>query len=747
MENFEFVNPIAARLLAHREPFLENAARFAETLPDPDPFPSDSDVDAVTTFSSMGNTDDDAAEVDMTVCVRVRPLLQRELERGFFPAVVANNPKVFVHTMAFNHQGPGALRTNDYNVDYCFGEREEDERIYRVAVRSLILLVLGGGVATLFAYGQTGSGKTYTMTAMEERVARDIFLFAHEYRRQRGDVETPSDADFTMKFCFFEIFGSQAFDLLNDREDVQIMEDAFGSIQVVNVLEEQVTSSEQLLSLIARGAKLRRTEQTQKNHTSSRSHAICRIRITNNRIAEAEDGILYLIDLAGSESASDMTEHSKERLAETREINKSLAVLKDCIRNRALALTSRGDKHIHIPYRNSKLTVLLKEAFELASRRQCRTVVFANISPSITDNPASLNTLRYVQPLKIDIPRVPVPSGPDPKNPMTWNNTYLREWVTKRDASILPDILCPFESGKQILRLPEGEFLERCLRCPGVEEKRAKAFYVKLWSLLIDARTADRKKKLKARAPAPSSKQQDEEDLARQLKEIDDPFLHSLAGSAASKSASTSTSKLPTRPRGTALAAASKNSAVSESPLSIPTKSTVAPAAGGARPAVRPRVAQTTSTSKAPVAVPAYKESSLPSPVSVQSALSTPRSNSVASITDTPPDPYMEGMFVRLHPTQNKNATAQDAKDSYAYLIRRSVEQNGKKQEVFWDVADLVEANPEEIDGDVPKTWSGGYVRVFEVMLIDRRRSIPAERIADEARFLYERKLRLYKLL
>ena len=59
------------------------------------------------------------------------------------------------------------------------------------------------------------------------------------------------------------------------------------------------------------------------------------------------------------------------------------------------------DKYYHVPYRLSKLTLLLKDAFELESRRLCKTVVIANVAPSVVDCAMSLNTLRYVTPLKI----------------------------------------------------------------------------------------------------------------------------------------------------------------------------------------------------------------------------------------------------------------------------------------------------------------------------------------------------------
>jgi hypothetical protein len=66
------------------------------------------------------------------------------------------------------------------------------------------------------------------------------------------------------------------------------------------------------------------------------------------------------------------------------------------------------------------------------------------------------------------------------------------------NGKVDPQILCPFESGMQILRLPETEFLDRVMKSnPKIGEKKAKVFYTALWKLLIDARTRERKEKLK----------------------------------------------------------------------------------------------------------------------------------------------------------------------------------------------------------------------------------------------------------
>ena len=67
------------------------------------------------------------------------------------------------------------------------------------------------------------------------------------------------------------------------------------------------------------------------------------------------------------------------------------------------------------------------------------------------------------------------------------------------EGKVKPETLCPWETGKQLLSLPESELLSR-LQADGLSEKAAKEFYLSLWKILIDARTRQRDSKLKAKA-------------------------------------------------------------------------------------------------------------------------------------------------------------------------------------------------------------------------------------------------------
>jgi kinesin family protein 2/24 len=204
-------------------------------------------------------------------------------------------------------------------------------------------------------------------------------------------------------------------------------------MQLIGVVEKTPTTPDEWLSLIDVAKELRSTETTTKNDQSSRSHAICRIRIVNKESPNSPEGSFLLVDLAGSEASADSQHHSRERMAETREINKSLTTLKDCIRARSLWSIARGEgssKHVHIPFRTNKLTQVLKGAFDVNNTQTCKTLVIACINPSILDVAHSKNTLRYAEMLKVPVPKAK-PRPYDERIPTTWENNHVQDWINK----------------------------------------------------------------------------------------------------------------------------------------------------------------------------------------------------------------------------------------------------------------------------------------------------------------------------
>lgn len=196
----------------------------------------------------------------------------------------------------------------------------------------------------------------------------------------------------------FDLTGKSAFDLLDARKPVSVLEDSKGNTHVKGAREVRVQDGPEFLDLLDEAASYRRTASTMKNDASSRSHAVCRIRVRN--VKDPDDGILYLVDLAGSEAARDVAEHGNERMKETKEINMSLSVLKDCVRGKAQADALSGtERHskVRLPIRQTTLTKVLKHVFDPQRTIPTKTAVVACVNPSLADVNSSKNTLRYAE--------------------------------------------------------------------------------------------------------------------------------------------------------------------------------------------------------------------------------------------------------------------------------------------------------------------------------------------------------------
>lgn len=131
-------------------------------------------------------------------------------------------------------------------------------------------------------------------------------------------------------------------------------------------------------------------EPTEANEVSSRSHAVFLLTIEakDQESKGTKTARLNMIDLAGSERAA-YTNNTGKRMIEGANINRSLLALGNCIN--ALSGIQKGQKKPHVPYRDSKLTRLLKESL----CGNCRTVMIANISSAVTAYEDTLNTLKY----------------------------------------------------------------------------------------------------------------------------------------------------------------------------------------------------------------------------------------------------------------------------------------------------------------------------------------------------------------
>ncbi|XP_037707231.1 kinesin-like protein KIF24 [Choloepus didactylus] len=319
------------------------------------------------------------------VCVRKRPLGMKELRRGEINILtVEDKETLLVHEKKEAVDLTQYILQHVFYFDEVFGEACTNRDVYMKTTHPLIQHIFNGGNATCFAYGQTGAGKTYTMIGTHQNpglyalAAKDIF--------RQLEVSQPRRHLFVW-ISFYEIYCGQLYDLLNRRKRLFAREDSKHVVQIVGLHELQVDSVDLLLEVILRGSKERSTGATGVNADSSRSHAIIQIQIKDS--AKRTFGRISFIDLAGSERAADARDTDRQTKMEGAEINQSLLALKECIR-------ALDQEHTHTPFRQSKLTQVLKDSF-IGNAKTC---MIANVSPSHMATEHTLNTLRYADRVK-----------------------------------------------------------------------------------------------------------------------------------------------------------------------------------------------------------------------------------------------------------------------------------------------------------------------------------------------------------
>ncbi|XP_031755871.1 kinesin-like protein KIF2C isoform X1 [Xenopus tropicalis] len=335
---------------------------------------------------------DPAEEHRICVCVRKRPLNKQELSKKEIDIIsVPSKNIVLVHEPKLKVDLTKYLENQPFRFDYSFDETATNEVVYRFTARPLVQSIFEGGKATCFAYGQTGSGKTHTMggdfSGKSQNVSKGVYAFASRDVFLLLDQPRYKHLDLDVFVTFFEIYNGKVFDLLNKKAKLRVLEDAKQEVQVVGLLERQVTSADDVFKMIEVGSACRTSGQTFANSSSSRSHACLQIIL---RRGSKLHGKFSLVDLAGNERGADTASADRITRMEGAEINRSLLALKECIR-------ALGQNKSHTPFRESKLTQILRDSFIGENSRTC---MIAMLSPGFNSCEYTLNTLRYADRVK-----------------------------------------------------------------------------------------------------------------------------------------------------------------------------------------------------------------------------------------------------------------------------------------------------------------------------------------------------------
>ena len=267
-------------------------------------------------------------------------------------------------------------------------------------VKTVISNATLGFNGTVFAYGPTGSGKTFTMSGSSTNFNyRGIIprAITRLFQELGGKVDYESK----VSISYLEIYNEIIFDLLSpipaneQKGEINFQEDSKGNVVVKGLTKHSVANEEEAFNLLFEGESNRTVSEHQLNKGSTRSHCIFTISVEMKSKVESSEKVLTsklnFVDLAGSERVKE-TGSSGLALKEAAYINKSLTFLEQVV----VALTDKTKRKEYVPYRQSKLTHILKDAIG----GNCRTIMIATIWPEEQFIMDTLSTLNFAKRMK-----------------------------------------------------------------------------------------------------------------------------------------------------------------------------------------------------------------------------------------------------------------------------------------------------------------------------------------------------------
>lgn len=394
-------------------------------------------VNVTTPLKSQNNNNENNDNIK--VIIRIRPKIEREYS-SLANNIVTDNSSLIIQTRK---------EKKYFTFDYIANEDSSQSEIFTKCAKDICDSILEGYNGTIFVYGQTGAGKTYTLLGpkfsnsnepfshvemnsnsmhssflinqgylsyiyKKEEEGKGIlpraieYLFYKKEKLIEDENENDSNIQTSIEFecSFLEIYQEQISDLLDNNHDKSlIIRDLNNGVFIENLSKIKINSQEEAYSLIREGIKYRHIASTNMNKESSRSHAVFSLYVTSkskskstNKIVQ-KHSVFHLIDLAGSERQKN-TKCEGIKIKEAGKINKSLMQLSHVIKNLSEIASRKKTvkvKSLHIHYRDSKLTHLLKDSLG----GNAKTCIIANISPATENLQETLSTLIFAQNAKL----------------------------------------------------------------------------------------------------------------------------------------------------------------------------------------------------------------------------------------------------------------------------------------------------------------------------------------------------------
>uniref|UniRef100_A0A7S1N8U4 Kinesin motor domain-containing protein n=1 Tax=Eutreptiella gymnastica TaxID=73025 RepID=A0A7S1N8U4_9EUGL len=282
-----------------------------------------------------------------------------------------------------------------YGFDGCFYDNVTQKNVFNTCILPVLRNVADGYQSAVLAYGQTGSGKTHTMRGKDDDPdMKGVIPRVAGWLYDRKKNEPSLNMEIALQYV--QIYLGKPRDLLDMKKkeipDFQIKPGKDGAddeLIFVNVHTSVIPEYDQFMKECDGAEKHKVVRATAMNPESSRGHSAMVIQVTQTLeqagVSSVQRGKLFLVDLAGYEQAA-LIGTDGDLKEETKHINETLLGL-----NRIMSALSRKEKHI--PYREYKLTLMLKDALSTKTR----STVMLTLSPALDYKAQSMNTIHFGQ--------------------------------------------------------------------------------------------------------------------------------------------------------------------------------------------------------------------------------------------------------------------------------------------------------------------------------------------------------------
>ncbi|KAJ7974171.1 Kinesin-like protein [Quillaja saponaria] len=304
-------------------------------------------------------------------CRKVRVVAKirgyRETELGSSKTVpwISVNKSEGTNNVTISFGDQSASRKEPYLVDYCYEQKEDNAIIFSREVKPLITEIFEGNNATVIACGARGSGKTELIQGSSKKPGLAVLAMAEILSRVEENGKS-------VCISFYEAnHQGHVCDLLDqERPEVLLFKDRAKVPKGISQVPVKSISEFQKLFFsrwtASKAAQKIAIEHPRRSHTGLIVHVLSQ----NEKSDSVHMGRMNFVDLAGYEDARRRSSNCRISV-ENHMINKSV----HAFLNVADALNTNWG---HVPYRESKLTYLLRDSLGGTSK----LLMVACLSPS-----------------------------------------------------------------------------------------------------------------------------------------------------------------------------------------------------------------------------------------------------------------------------------------------------------------------------------------------------------------------------